>query len=189
VATWVTRPTETVRRSLLALLVAGATGVVAGCGSAGGPTVTYPPPSARPVDATGPAIDQARAALVQALGTRNLVLQDAQVPYRPAEGPALASAPRAVFQVVLPNDLAHGFLVVYALRDVPTAAAAGADQAAYLGTGPGRVQTPLGTQHLIRQLGSTLIVYSWHPGGVVDEREPRIAEVLATIGTEIAVPS
>lgn len=163
---------------------------VAGCSSpAGSPAVTYPPVSAPPAVATSGAVLATRAELVRVLGTRNLVLQDAQVPFRPAEGPALASAPRAVYQVILPDDPGKGQIVVYELRDAPTAAASGADQAAFLATGPGRVQMPIGARHVIRQLGSTIILYSWNPDGSTDERADGIPEALQLLGTPIDIPS
>lgn len=165
--------------------------LVLGCappaGGAAGPT--YPLTSARPPIADSAAVESTRAELVRVLGQQNLVLQDPQVAFRPAEGPALATAPRAIYQVILPDDPTKGYLVVYELRDVPTAVAAGADQAAYLATGPGRVQTPIGTRHVIRQLGSTIILYSWIPEGSRDERAPLIQDALQTLGIGIDIPS
>ena len=67
--------------------------------------------------------------------------------------------------------------------------AAGADQAAYLSSGPGRVQMPIGTRHVIRQLGSTIILYSWIPDSSPDERTPRIQDALETVGVPIPVPA
>ena len=164
--------------------------VAAACAPAttGGPTITYPPASAAPSTADTPAIDLAVAQLVRALGDQGLTMQDPQRPFRPAEGPALAAAPRAVFQVVLPDDPTHGYIVIYDLPDAQRAAAAGADQAAYLATGPGRVQTPIGTRHVIRQLGSTVILYSWNPDSTSDERTARIQDALETVGSAIPVP-
>ena len=165
-----------------------ATVVLAAC-TAGGPAgPTYPLTSARPPTAVSPAVESTRAELVRVLGQQNLVLQDPQTAFRPAEGPALASAPRAIYQVILPEDPTRGYLVVYELRDVPTAAAAGADQAAYLATGPGRVQMPIGSRHVIRQVGSTIVLYSWIPEGSADEREPLIQAALETLGLAIDIP-
>ena len=177
-------------RGLVWVLALGA--VVAACSpisSGGGPAITYPPSSAVPEVADTPAIDLAVAELVRALGDQGLTMQDPQRPYRPAEGPALSGTPRVVYQVVLPDDPTHGYLVIYDLPDAARAAAAGADQAAYLGTGPGRVQTPIGTRHVIRQLGSTVILYSWNPDGTRDERTPRIQDALETVGVGIPVPA
>ena len=105
-----------------------------------------------------------------------------QVDYRPAEGPILANAPRAVYQAVLPADPAHGYIVVYELRDTSSAAQAAAEQQRYLETGPGRVQTPPGTVHVIRGVGTTVIVYDWLPGAATDDSAPAVQTALETIG-------
>ncbi len=175
-------------RRFVALLVLA--GVVAACSpTTTAPVSTYPPESAPPATADTPAIDLAVATLVTALGEQDLVLQPARNDFRPAEGPALAGTPRAIYQVVLPDDPAHGYLVIYDLPDPTRAAAAGADQAAYLSSGPGRVQTPIGTRHVIRQLGSVIILYSWIPGSSPDERTPRIEDALLTVGVPIPIPA
>lgn len=181
------------RVARVALALVAAALLASACGEAppaGSGAVIDPGPvtSAPPATADSAAVRSARAELVRVLGTQNLVLQDPQVPYRPAEGPALAAAPRAVYQVVLPDEPLGGFIVVYDLGDPQRAAAAGADQAAYLGSGPGRVQTPIGTRHHIRQLGPTLIAYSWNPEGATDERAARIEDALLELGTAIELP-
>ncbi|MEX2184385.1 MAG: hypothetical protein WEC14_08045 [Chloroflexota bacterium] len=173
----------------LALAMVGAVAVAGGCAGEGGTIVTYPPASARPPVADSPAVASTRAELVRVLGDQNLVLADAQVPFRPAEGPALAGSPRAVYQVILPDDPGKGYIVVYELRDPPTAVAAGADQASYLGTGPGRVQMPIGARHVLRQVGSTIVLYSWVPDGSTDARADGIPLALETLGIPITVPS
>ena len=61
--------------------------------------------SARPSTRRGPT-------LVRALGdAATSILTDTQAPVRPAESPLLATAPRAVYQVVLPKDPDKGFIV------------------------------------------------------------------------------
>ena len=181
------------RGTVLALVVAAAVGAAACAptgdgGGADGPAITYPTSSDPAPVADSPAVAATRAEIVRALGDHSLVLQDPQTAFRPAEGPALAGSPRALYQVILPDEPGGGYIVVYELRDVPSAAAAGADQAAYLASGPGRVQTPIGTRHILRQLGSTLILYSWNPDGATDERTPEIQAALETIGTPIPIP-
>jgi len=88
----------------------------------------------------------------------------------------------------MPADPIHGYIVVYEFPDVATAAAAGHDLATYLGSGPGRVQFPSDVQHLIRQLGTTLVIYSWSPSAATDPHEDRIFSDLSTIGVGIDVP-
>jgi hypothetical protein len=164
--------------------------LLAGCGAAAGsPTVTYPLTTPVPMASITPAVATTRAELARVLGDQRLQLSDPQVPFRPAEGPALAGAPRAIYQVALPEDPTKGYIAVYDLGDVARAAAAGADQAAYLASGPGKVQTPIGTRHVIRQLGPTIVLYSWHPDSAEDPRAPDIQTALESLGTEIPVPS
>jgi hypothetical protein len=129
-----------------------------------------------------------RQRLAEALGAASLQLEASQIPFRPAESPRLAAAPRAVFQVRLPQDPNHGFIVVYEFADTGAASAAGAEQASYLASGPGRVQFPIDARFVLRQVGTTLVFYAWSPGTPADPRTPDIAAVLATIGVEIPIP-
>jgi hypothetical protein len=158
----------------------------AGCG---GTTTTPRPTGPAP---SGGAISNAtaltRADLQRALGAARLQITDPQVPYRPAEVPSLAAAPRQVVQVVLPNDPTHGYIVIYDLGDAAAARAAGEAQAAYVASGPGRIQFPPDARFVIRQVGSTIVFYAWSPGSSTDEFAPEIQPVLETIGSEIAVP-
>jgi hypothetical protein len=172
------------------LVLVGVSGAVltAACSSVP-PAFTYPPESAGPPSFGSPAGSVTEAMLIDVFGEHRFQVQDAQTPYRPAEGPALAGAFRHVVQVIIPDDPDGGYLVIYELRDAPTALAAGQDQAAYLASGPGRVQHPIGTRHIIRQVGSTLVLYAWHPEGSVGERTPEIEDILETIGVGITVPS
>lgn len=129
-----------------------------------------------------PAVNQTRAELVRVLATANLVLSDTQVPVRPAEAPLLVTAPRAVFQVTLPQDPTRGYIVVYEFPDSARAADAAAEEQRYLASGPGRVQTPEGTVHVLRQLGPTVVLYDWLPGVAKDPSAPEIQRALETLG-------
>ena len=126
---------------------------------------------------------------MRALGERNLVLQDSAAPFRPPEDATFTTTPRAVYQVILPDALSEGFIVVYEFPDPTTAADAAADQAAYLATGPARVQAPFGTRHVMRLVGSTVVLYSWVPEGATDDRQPKIQEALETLGVGVPIPS
>jgi hypothetical protein len=129
-----------------------------------------------------PAVNQTRAELVRALSAANLVLADTQVPVRPAESALLAAAPRAVFQVTLPADPSRGFIVVYEFSDSGRASEAAAEEQLYLASGPGRVQTPEGTVHVLRQVGPTVVLYDWLPGVAKDASAPKIQVALETLG-------
>lgn len=183
------RRTSAIAAPGLAVLIALG-GLLAGCAASGEtPRVTYPAASVEPGRTVSPAVALTRADLVRVLGEKNLVLSDPQTPFRPAEGPVLAGTARAIYQVVLPDDPDKGYIAVYDLPDTQRAAAAGADQAAYLASGPGRVQTPFGTRHVIRQVGTTIVLYSWIPESSTDARAPDIQAALETLGLEIPVPN
>jgi hypothetical protein len=170
----------------LALAVSAA---AAACGPGGISLASFPAGSIGPARTAGPAAAQTRAELVRVLGERNLLLQDTEAPFRPPEDPTFTTAPRAVYQVILPNAPSEGFIVVYEFPDPTTAAEAATDQAAYLATGPARVQAPFGARHVIRLVGSTVVMYSWVPEGVSDERQLDIQPALETLGVGVPVPS
>jgi hypothetical protein len=163
--------------------------VAAGCATSDLPSAVPPPPSGGPDMTVTPAVGLTRGEIVAALGTQNLVLADSQAAVRPAEAPLLGAAPRAVYQVLLPKDPTRGFIVVYEFADTGLAAAAATEQQAYLGTGPGRVQRPQGTVTVIRQVGSTVVLYEWLPGASQDPSAAGIQAALETLGTSYPVPN
>ena len=176
-------------RRALALGIAFAAAGLAGCASADTPpAATFPPASVGPSRTVSPAVNQTRAELVRVLGEANLVLADTQAPVRPAESPLLSSAPRAVYQVTLPADPTRGFIVVYEFSDASRAADAAAEEQRYLASGPGRVQTPEGTVHVLRQVGSTVVLYEWLPGAAEDPRAPEVQRTLETLGVGFPIP-
>ncbi len=179
------------RRGTVGALLGLATALLVGaCGPGGGISVaSFPAGSLGPSATVGPAVAQIRLELVRALGERNLVLQDTEAPFRPPEDTDLATTPRQVFQVILPEAPSEGFIVVYEFRDPAAAAAAAADQAAYLATGPARVQSAFGARHVMRLVGSTVVLYSWVPEGVVDERQRDIQPALETLGVGVPIPA
>jgi hypothetical protein len=142
-----------------------------------------------PAATIGSAVGQTRNELVRVLGERNLVLRDTEAPFRPPEDPLFTSASRRVFQVILPEAPSEGFIVVYEFRDPAAAAEAAADQAAYLATGPARVQSAFGARHVMRLVGSTVVLYSWVPEGVLDERQPDIQPALESLGIGVPIPA
>ena len=161
--------------------------VIAGCadldaGPTGGPVAT---PIGSP--AVGPGASAARDAVFDALGQANLIVAETASPFRPPESAPLAGAPRNVYHVTLPQEPDKGFIVVYELPTETDAAAAAEAQREYLASGPGRVQSPPGTDAVIQQLGPAVIVYLWLPADAQDPAAPRIAEALRTIGTTFTV--
>jgi hypothetical protein len=174
-------------RLILALAVAM---LVAACASSSADVPTPVPPgqSDGPTSTVGPAVAQTRVDLVRALGTKNLVLQDSQAPFRPPEDATFTRTPRALYQVILPKAPQEGFIVVYEFADPTSAAEAATAQAAYLATGPAKVQSPFGARHIIRLVGPTVVIYTWVPEGVADPLQPDIQPALETLGTGVPVP-
>ncbi len=155
---------------------------VAACAAAESSVPNLPVETVGPAMTVSPAVNQTRAELVRVLAAGNLVLTDTQVPVRPAESALLANAPRAVFQVTLPADPTRGYIVVYEFSDSGLAAQAAAEEQQYLGSGPGRVQTPEGTVHVLRQVGPTVVLYDWLPGAARDPAAPKVQAALETLG-------
>jgi len=176
-------------RGLGAVVLVIVATIVVACGTTEVPGRSLPVESVGPGRTVSPAVNQTRIELARALGAHNLVLGDSQAPIRPAEAPLFAGAPRAVYQVLLPKDPSKGFVVVYEFADSDRAAAAAAQEQAYLATGPGRVQTPLGSVSIIRQVGSTVVFYEWLPEGSLDDSAPGIQAALETVGVAFPVPS
>jgi len=175
-----------------AVAFAAGTLLVAACAPAGGPTVPSPGgglPTQGPTRSAGPAVAQTRAELVRVLGTKNLVLQDSQAPFRPPEDAQFTTAPRALYQVLLPQAPQEGFIVVYEFPDPSRASEAATGQAAYLASGPAKVQSAFGARHIIRLVGPTVVLYSWVPEGAEDPLQPDIQAALETLGTGVPVPS
>lgn len=165
--------------------------LLAACAPSGTPAATPRPAvaSGGPTRTVGPAVAQTRAELVRVLGGRNLVLQDSAAQFRPPEDARFTTTPRALYQVILPQAPEEGFIVVYEFPDPTTAAEAAAAQASYLATGPAKVQSAFGARHIIRLVGSTVVLYSWVPEGVEDPLQPDIQAALESLGIGVPVPS
>lgn len=169
-------------RAAGAIVLGFAALVVTACGKTEPPVASVPAATVGPATTVSPAVNQTRAELVRVLSAGNLILADTQSPVRPAESPLLVDAPRAVFQVTLPADPTHGFIVVYEFSDASRAADAAAEEQQYLASGPGRIQTPEGTVHVLRQVGPTVVLYDWLPGAAKDPDAPKIQTALETLG-------
>jgi hypothetical protein len=180
------RPTA----AILAGLLVAVTPALAGCGlGANGSPAPLPTASVGPSVTAGPAVAQTRGVIASALAGVSVQFGDAKTPYRPAESPRLRDAPRALYQVVLPDQPDAGYIVVYDFPDAAAAVDAGNEEAGYLGTGNGRVQFPFGTQHVLREVGPTLILYSWVPAASSDPTAGNVAGALSTLGIGFTVPS
>jgi hypothetical protein len=176
-------------RALAALAIAAVASGLTACAATDDPGRSFAVASVGPAMTVSPTVNETRAELVRALGAHQLVLTDTQAAVRPAESPLLTAAPRAVYQVILPKDPNRGFIVVYEFTDPAHAAQAAAEERAYLGSGPGRVQTPQGTITIVRQVGSTVVLYAWLPGAAQDPSAPDIQTALETVGIGYPVPN
>jgi hypothetical protein len=169
-------------------IVLAVIGAGCGIGAADVPRSLPPPASVGPSATVSAAVGQTRQAIAASLAQVQIQLVDATKPFRTAESRRLAAAPRALYQALLPDDPDGGFIVVYEFRDSAAAVDAGNEYAGYLGGGAGRIQFPIDAQHTIRQLGTTLIVYSWAPSTSPDPGSPKVATALATLGIGFAPP-
>jgi hypothetical protein len=114
---------------------------------------------------------------------------DATRPYRPAESARLRDAPRAVYQVLIPDQPDAGFIVVYEFPDTASAVDAGNEEAGYLGTGPAKVQFPPDAEHVLQAVGTTLVLYTWSPTASSDPTAGMVADALKLLGIGFTVPS
>jgi len=160
---------------------------VSACAPGGSVTVTFPPAESTPAPA-GDATSAAHSLVIQALGSVGLQAGDAILPYRPSEAARFSAAPRTVLQVTLPDDPDHGFVVLYSFAS-PTEAEAGAnEQAAYIASGPGRVQFGPGSRFVVRLVGATVIFFTWSQDNSPDPRTASIEQALSMVGTAVAIP-
>lgn len=151
------------------------------------PRTTFPPFGSTP-GAVGAATAAARQLVVSALGAIGLPAAESARTYRPEEGALLAAAPRSVLQVVLPQDPARGYVLIYAFPSEQAAFAAARDHAAHVTSNNGRVLFPTDARHILRVVGDTVISFWWSPAAALDARTTEIENVLRQIGTEVPVP-
>jgi hypothetical protein len=163
--------------------------LLGGCGVAANTSpATLPSPNAGPTPGVGAATGATFGAIRSALSSVAQI-GEATRPYRPAESARLRATPRTVYQIVLRDQPDAGFIVVYEYPDAAAAVDAGNEEAGYLGTGAAKVQFPPGTQHVLRALGPTLILFSWLPAASPDPTTQRVAAALGTLGVGFTVPN
>lgn len=176
------------KRPLAAALVALSI-AAGGCGIAANTSpAVVPSTDAGPTPLAGAATAATFGAIRAALSSVAVQIGSATRPYRPAESGRLRDAPRTVYQVVLPDQPDAGFIVVYEFRDAAAAVDAGNEEAGYLGSGAAKVQFPTGTQHVLRALGPTLILFSWLPAASSDPSPGNVATALGSLGVGFAIP-
>jgi hypothetical protein len=162
-------------------------GLFAGCaGGAPAARTSGPLPTAPPSPSA--AIEATLAQLDGALRAKGLFVESALTAVRPAEPPSFAGVPRRPFHAVLPDDPAGGYFFIYEFPGAALAADGGRDLAAYIASGPGRVQYPPDVRFVLRQVGSTLVFYPWSPASSPDRRTPDLAAALASVGMDVPIP-
>ena len=136
------RPGEALGPSIAGLLVVGSLAIaLAGCSPTDGAAVTYPVGSVGPDRTVSPAVAQTRGQLVSVPGRHRTSSSTTPCRRTGRRSPRRSPRPRGPStRSTLPADPNGGFIVVYEFADTGQAAAAAAEQQAYLGTGPGAVQ-------------------------------------------------
>ena len=172
---------------VLVIVAVTALAALVGCSASATLQPAFPPVGVTPPP-VGTATAATRTAVTNALSVEGLQVIDAPVAYRPAEGPLFAAAPRSVIQVILPADPAHGFVTLYAFASPQDALTAANDQAAYIASGPGRVQFGIDARFTLRVLGSSAIFFWWSPTNSPDDHTPAIDLALGQVGTAVPIP-
>lgn len=173
------------RRGLALVALAVVALLAAGCRPA---ATRAPEPDPTPRPTISPAVGATQVQLDGALRARGLALETTEILVRPGEPASFAAVPRTAFRAVLADDPAGGLIVVYELPDSAAAATAAAELAAYVTSGPGRVQYLPDVRLVIRQVGSTVVFFPWSPASSPDARAADVAAAVATVGTEVPLP-
>ena len=183
---WSGRVRSIDRRTLAAVLI-GAGALLAACGGAS--TVLPTSQALATAQPTAPAtVEATLGQLESAARAAGLVVESPLTEVRPAEPPSFADVARWPAQALLPDDPGGGYFVVYAFADADLAAAGGRDLAAYVASGPGRIQFPPDVRFVLQQVGATLVFYPWSPASSPDPKTPDLAAALASVGTEVSMP-
>lgn len=171
-----------------ALLVGGlAGGILAGCGI-GAPNVPVATDTPAPLASLSGTIELTRGMVESALKDRGIGLIQPNAPFTPPQDASLVDVPRGVFQAVLGEDPAAGYIVIYELPDPASAFTAAETQATWIASGPGAVQFTPGTAHVIRVVGNTVVTFSRSPEAR-DPHEADVAAALETLGRGVPVPT
>ena len=162
-------------------------GLLAAC-AGGAPAVSTAAPLPTTQPSASAAVEATLAQLNAAVRASGLVVEPTLTAVRPAEPPSFAGVARWPFHAVLPDDPAGGYFVIYEFAAPALAAAGGRDLAAYVASGPGRVQYTPDVRFVLRQVGATLVFYPWSPASSPDPRTSDLAAALATVGTGVPIP-
>ena len=172
---------------VIAVILVAAAFVAGKAAAPGSPTF---PPFGATTPPAGAAAAATRADIATALAAAGLQVEDVATPYRPAEAPRVAAAPRLVIRAIIPGDPDHGRIVIYEFLSTADATTAAQEQATYLASGVGRVQFTPDTQFTLRVVGSTVAFYAWAAANSPDPtRAAAVATALGTVGFGVPIPS
>ncbi len=183
---WSGRVRSIDHRTLAAVLI-GAGSLLAGCGGAASAQTT--PQALATAQPTAPAsVEATLGQLKRAARATGIAIEPTLTEVRPAEPPSFAAVARWPFHALLPDDPAGGFFVIYGFSTAALAANGARDLAAYITSGPGRVQFPPDVRFVLRQLDSTLVFYPWSPASSPDPKTGGLAAAIASVGAEVPIP-
>lgn len=176
--------------SISILVVVGMLVVAALASGKGAPagSATFPPAGVTAGPA-GDVVGATRGDVIRALAAQGIQAEDAVTPYRPAEAPGFASAPRILVHAILAADVQGGLILIYEFASPGAATAAATEQAAYIASGIGRVQFPTDSRFVIRVVGSTVVFFTWSSSSSPDSGTAAIADALTTLGVGVPVPN
>lgn len=175
------------RSAVRVLTIAGMLVALLGACAGGGTSVPPPSVAVSPAASASASMTATASQIGASLRAAGLLSAVASVPYRPAESPTLTAAPRLVLKADLLGDDRQGFVVIYDFPDAGRAYAAGAEMADYIASGPGRVQFPNNARFVMRQVGSTLVFYTWTDSDAPEPDAGTVAATLAGLGVEIPI--
>jgi hypothetical protein len=169
------------------LLALVASLLLAACGGATPAPVT-PEPVPTPYPTPSVAVATTLVQVNAALRTQGLAALPSNATVRVGEPPSFSGVARWPFVVTLPRSAAGATFVIYEFADADVAGAAGADLAAYLATGPGRIQYTPDAGFALRLVGPTLVFYTWSTQNSPDATgSTSVATAIETVGTEIPI--
>ena len=148
------------RSAVRALIIAGMLVALLGACAGGGTSVPPPSVAVSPAASASASMTATASQIGASLRAAGLLSAVASVPYRPAESPTLTRR-RGSCSRPPPGDDRQGFVVIYDFPDAGRAYAAGPRWPTTSRTGPGRVQFPNDASFVMRQVGSTLVFYTW----------------------------
>ncbi|CAN5505215.1 hypothetical protein BH20CHL6_BH20CHL6_14130 [soil metagenome] len=142
---------------------------------------------ATPLASLTPQIEGTLESLRRHVTGTGLRIEQVARPFAVSEPPSIATAPRAVFRIELP-DPDDGYLVIYEFFDPEAAARRGAELADHVESGFGQTNYPLDAQFALSQEGATLVFSYWSQDRSASPEEARAAfDAISGFGRAIPI--